>query len=139
MTTTKYAERKPYHGELEINVNSEGLVSIEVTDSDYDSDTFLVERFDQSMIALDILGPGDTDQLPVPPSDVSDDVLVNIARGALTALRERRAAAARQEEGRKEEIAAIAERLEGQPLSLTQPLGPQLHALGFRLVAGGAA
>lgn len=138
---TTYKERSNYGGELEVQGTHDGKLHIEITDSSHDTYDFLVERFDQPMIALDILGPR-TDDAPAwtPDLAASDDTLVMIARDVLTALRERRAEAARQEEVRKEELVAINARLEGQPLSLTQPLGPQLHALGFRLaVIGGAA
>jgi len=138
MTTTKYKERDQHGGELEIEIDRDGLASIEVTDSTYDYYTFEVDAFDQPMVALDLLGPGSTD-IPTwtPPANASDDTLVMIARDALIALRERRAAAAEQEKERAEQIKLINERLEGRPLSLVQPLGPQLHALGFRLATIG--
>lgn len=139
MTTTKYKERNPYHGELEVEVNPVGLISVEVTDSDYDSYTFLVDVFDQPMIALDILGPGDNGPLPIPPTDVSDEVLINIARGSLVALRERRDAVAREESERKEQVEAIDNLLNARPLNVFAAFGEQLYARGFRAPTGGAA
>jgi hypothetical protein len=136
---TEYKERSNYGGELTVEATHDGKLHIEITDSTYDTYDFRVEPFDQAMIALDILGPGDNGPLPIPPTDVSDEVLVNIARGSLSALRERREAVAREEADRKDQIEAIDNLLNAQPLNLYASFGKQLYARGFRAPAGGDA
>lgn len=137
---TKYTERNGYNGELAIAGETRGcLLEIDVTE-DGQSANFLVQEFDRPMIALDVLGHGVNDHLlPIPPASSSDDALLNIARGALMALKNRRAEAARQEADRKKELEQFKARLDAKPLNLAASLPEQLHALGFRLATGGDA
>lgn len=137
---TAFTERTDYDGEMFID-NDSGKVEILLEDEG-SAASFYADAFDVPMIAFALLGEYESERLPIPPSDVSDDVLLDIARGALQALKQRREAVAVEEKERKTMIDAMRSALGGgdnRLLASKAPLPEQLYNLGFRIDTAEAA